>query len=333
MGKRRPKTPTATETKVLLDSGRRCCLCYGLHNASSVKTGQIAHIDQDNTNNHYDNLAFLCLEHHNLHDSKTSQAKNFTPKEVKHYRDKLYVKISKGIFALDSFPSGPLRVVDMDFLESRLDRINPESTPFFMKLDSVSPAILKEMAPVISQIRSAQYPIIDPDPKPGELPVLDIKLRNTSSEPAFIKKAVFHIKQAWKLMAFHRCYSQVTISTNYNVLIPRLVPPYDVDKAISQSLDGGGVDRIAFTLYPEAINHIIYASVDLIYDEDDKIANAGDILFAVRDYDSEFVALSEEEVKNEANEFCVLNSTAMDGIKLIKAARSNVVRAFEAGAL
>ncbi|MFA5444658.1 MAG: hypothetical protein WC262_06760 [Bacteroidales bacterium] len=77
------------ETAVLVESRRRCCICYGLNRDLNVKAGQIAHLDKDNSNNSYDNLAFLCFEHHDQYDSKTSQSKNFTIKEVKRYRDEL----------------------------------------------------------------------------------------------------------------------------------------------------------------------------------------------------------------------------------------------------
>jgi hypothetical protein len=37
-----------------------------------------------------DNPAFLCFEHHDRYDSKTSQSKNFSIAELKAYRDELY---------------------------------------------------------------------------------------------------------------------------------------------------------------------------------------------------------------------------------------------------
>ena len=58
------------------------------------KKGQIAHIDQDNTNSEFENLVFLCFEHHDEYDSKTSQSKGFTAGELKLFRNELdeYVK-------------------------------------------------------------------------------------------------------------------------------------------------------------------------------------------------------------------------------------------------
>jgi len=60
------------------------------------KRGQIAHLDKDPSNWAEDNLAFMCLDHHTLFDSKTSQHKNYTMQEVKTARRKLYETIALG---------------------------------------------------------------------------------------------------------------------------------------------------------------------------------------------------------------------------------------------
>lgn len=86
----RSKIPKKVETEVLTLSKRRCSLCVGVDGNYSPQLGQIAHLDQDNSNNTFDNLAWMCLDHHTVYDSKTSQNKNFTLEEVKYYRNKLY---------------------------------------------------------------------------------------------------------------------------------------------------------------------------------------------------------------------------------------------------
>ncbi len=90
---KRAKIPKAAETQVLSRSGRRCCICVALSGDATVKQGQIAHLDQDASNNNVANLAFLCLEHHDQYDSRTSQSKGFTESEVTSYRDKLYTDL------------------------------------------------------------------------------------------------------------------------------------------------------------------------------------------------------------------------------------------------
>ncbi len=47
-------------------------------------------MDRDNQNNKFDNLAFLCLEHHDQYDSKSSQSKGLSLGEIKRYRTSLY---------------------------------------------------------------------------------------------------------------------------------------------------------------------------------------------------------------------------------------------------
>ncbi|WP_166240906.1 hypothetical protein [Paenibacillus turpanensis] len=86
----RKKIPQDVETDVLIKSKRRCCLCFGIQNDLDEKNGQIAHIDKNRDNNNFDNLAFLCFNHHDKYDAVTSQSKNYTKNEVKRYRDDLY---------------------------------------------------------------------------------------------------------------------------------------------------------------------------------------------------------------------------------------------------
>jgi hypothetical protein len=79
---------------VPVKSRRRCCACFGLNKDDSVKTGHIAHLDQDSANNSEANLAFLCLPHHDQYDRATGQSKNLTKKEIGKYRLELYQHFS-----------------------------------------------------------------------------------------------------------------------------------------------------------------------------------------------------------------------------------------------
>jgi len=81
---------------VVTSARRRCCICYALRNDKGEKKGQIAHLDHNSQNNAIDNLAFLCLEHHDVYDSTSSQSKGLTVKEVKRYRTELYSLITSG---------------------------------------------------------------------------------------------------------------------------------------------------------------------------------------------------------------------------------------------
>lgn len=86
----RKPIPQQVQDEIFVRSRRRCCMCYGLHRDMTLKPGQIAHLDRWSDNPAFDNLAFLCFEHHNEYDSVTRQSKNFTSGEVKTYRDELY---------------------------------------------------------------------------------------------------------------------------------------------------------------------------------------------------------------------------------------------------
>lgn len=78
-----------TQANVLLKSRRRCCICFGLNRDTSIKQGQIAHLDGDSSNDNESNLAFLCFDHHDQYDSTTRQSKNFTQIEVLQFKEEL----------------------------------------------------------------------------------------------------------------------------------------------------------------------------------------------------------------------------------------------------
>ena len=77
----RKPIPDETQNAVLLKSRRRCCLCFWLEGTDEVRKGQIAHLDQNNENSDEDNLVFLCLDHHDEYDGKTSTTKGFKLQE------------------------------------------------------------------------------------------------------------------------------------------------------------------------------------------------------------------------------------------------------------
>ncbi len=84
-----------TIRSVMVMARRRCCICFGLNRDTDLKQGQIVHLDRDPTNPELDNLAFLCLEHHDQYDSRTSQSKGLTAIEVRHFRQELHEAIEK----------------------------------------------------------------------------------------------------------------------------------------------------------------------------------------------------------------------------------------------
>jgi|HubBroStandDraft_1064217.scaffolds.fasta_scaffold39796_3 hypothetical protein len=88
---RRPASKSV-ERQVLIASRRRCCLRVFLTDRNDVRKGQIAHLNRDRGDSRYQNLVYLCFEHHDEYDSQPSQSKGLTPEEVREYRDRLYAR-------------------------------------------------------------------------------------------------------------------------------------------------------------------------------------------------------------------------------------------------
>jgi hypothetical protein len=56
---------------------------------AGIQKGQIAHLNGNPADNRLENLVWLCLNHHDEFDSRTSQSKGLTQSEVRSWRDKL----------------------------------------------------------------------------------------------------------------------------------------------------------------------------------------------------------------------------------------------------
>ncbi len=118
----------AVETRVLTRSARRCCLCFHLKRDFAEKDGQIAHLDHNPANGAEDNLAFLCLSHHSLYDSRTSQHKNYTLLEVKEARKALHERVQS---RADEEPNDVDEEPAAEFEETALIRADDEKVYVF----------------------------------------------------------------------------------------------------------------------------------------------------------------------------------------------------------
>jgi hypothetical protein len=78
------------------------------------KKGQIAHLDHDSSNADISNLAFLCFDHHDEYDSKTSQSKGLRRAEVERYREEL-------IYRFSSWATSVKRDELLNFLAAQID--------------------------------------------------------------------------------------------------------------------------------------------------------------------------------------------------------------------
>jgi hypothetical protein len=129
----RKPIPPSSQANVLLRARRRCCICFGLNRDTSIRQGQIAHLDGNASNNAEDNLAFLCFDHHDQYDSSTRQSKNFTPLEVKHFRAELHSAISLAFNApilfgeaqgtVDSIPGHYIRAGEYESAELKIQSL------------------------------------------------------------------------------------------------------------------------------------------------------------------------------------------------------------------
>ena len=85
-----------TQAAVMIKSRNRCALCFYWYNDPSVKAGQLAHIDRRPANSAEENLAFLCLEHHDQYDSKPSQTKRVMPEVLMAAKHELQLAVADG---------------------------------------------------------------------------------------------------------------------------------------------------------------------------------------------------------------------------------------------
>jgi hypothetical protein len=67
-------------------------LCVFLDDQKEVCKGQVAHLNHDPSDSRFENLVWLCFNHHDEYDGKTSQSKGLTPDEVRAYRERLYAR-------------------------------------------------------------------------------------------------------------------------------------------------------------------------------------------------------------------------------------------------
>jgi hypothetical protein len=98
---KRKKIPADIIADITTACRRRCCICFALDKDDKEKRGQIAHLDHNASNNAPDNLAFLCLHHHDDYDTRRSQSKGLTIEEVKRYRTELLAFVAQNLPAPD----------------------------------------------------------------------------------------------------------------------------------------------------------------------------------------------------------------------------------------
>lgn len=146
MGQRKGVSKTIV-ADVMTASRRRCCICFALSNDTTEKRGQIAHLDRDASNSSPENLVFMCLDHHDQYDSRTSQSKGITVDEVRRYQAQLARYIAQFL------PQSDLDVARA--LLANLDR-PAFRTPFHQ--ESSLPKFREAIAETIASINTGKAP-------------------------------------------------------------------------------------------------------------------------------------------------------------------------------
>lgn len=130
--RKRKSIPQEVETRLLVESRRRCCLCFSLEGDLGPKKVQIAHISRDRSDSEYENLVVLCLPHHDEYDSTTSQSKGFTPEEVRYWKQSLVEQMQKLVPVPAVITGGPClpagRGSDHNEVDASKDKELPEAS-------------------------------------------------------------------------------------------------------------------------------------------------------------------------------------------------------------
>ena len=95
-------------------------MCFWLDGVDDVVKGQIAHLDQDASNNKLGNLAFLCFNHHDEYDSTPNVSKGLQQQEVTQWRDELYKEME--------YRFRSIKARRLELTIARFDPIDPSST-------------------------------------------------------------------------------------------------------------------------------------------------------------------------------------------------------------
>lgn len=154
-GKRKP-VPKHIEAEVAMKSRRRCCLCYYIDGDVREKQGQVAHLDDDPSNNDPDNLAWLCIPHHDRYDGTTSQSKNYTMHEVKAYRRMLFDLIAARGLTSTSMPV-PVEERRREIEQRRADFERAVTEGNFNKFKADMAIMAMAVLPAVPPPAAAQY--------------------------------------------------------------------------------------------------------------------------------------------------------------------------------
>jgi len=83
-------------------------------------------------------------------------------------------------------------------------------------------------------------------------PTLDVKIRNTGGQAAFVTKATFKIEKSWQIASVGMIAQGKVPPETYPINIPHGPPPFSLEQALSHAIKPADVDRLGFVF---TINH------------------------------------------------------------------------------
>lgn len=141
------------------------------------------------------------------------------------------------------------------------------------------------------------------DESTGEFPKLDIKIRNTGDEPAFLKKVIFEVSHVFVPIEFRSIsFHHQAVSWEYDLQFTG--QPGLIECPISQVVQPDGTDRFVFKLGqdcgPVDLPIIVRFSIQIIYNEDNNSVTSDYYICtvprAVEVYGSYIATASEKEM-------------------------------------
>jgi hypothetical protein len=116
---------------------------------------------------------------------------------------------------------------------------------------------------------------------------LDVKVRNTGGQVAFLKEADFEVQRVWELRS--AVFAERVRSTySYDVMLSPKGAPYNRTEKLAQRIDPNGVDRFTLDLAldPRAkldtetgtIEYVFLIDMNLTYNEDNEVVSSEKVL-------------------------------------------------------
>lgn len=175
--------------------------------------------------------------------------------------------------------------------------------------------------------------------------VLEVTLRNTGDEAAYLKSATVNVRRAWRLEPKFFTGAFVQAPANYDIEIVAEGIPYSLSHAISQAIQPSHVSRFVLRL-KSPIHHVILADLDLTYEADDKKLSSASLLFAQAGSNCQYPVMTPEKLSAadakvsqlaetwttnwpEERRAIIQNNSVRDELRSIKGIRNKNVRELE----